>query len=313
MDSKPALFLTTALIALGSGAVGAILTQRMTDSAVAGAQTGGVDSRALDALRSEIASLREERAGELRELDALRGELRLAQSATERAPAELPSAVVGAAVDRWLAERGIGAQAGGADASPAAASDAAAGDDGLPATVEGIVALLANPDLSDMERQEIWQKLRDAKRLDPVVEWFEKNAAEHATDPDAQVQAGEAYVAKILEVGNGPMAGVWATKADGAWDAALEIDPAHWDARFAKAIGLSFWPPIFGKQPEAIRQFEVLLGYQEQAPQKPSHEQTYLMLGNLYAQAGRADDAQAMWKKGLALFPDSDDLKAKLQ
>jgi tetratricopeptide (TPR) repeat protein len=220
---------------------------------------------------------------------------------------------VGAAVERWLAERGQPAAVAGDGASPASSDPAGAADDGLPATVEGVVALLSDPSLSEDERQEIWQKLRDAKRLDAVVEWFEENAAEHASSPDAQVQVGEAYVAKIIEAGNGPLAGTWALKADAAWDRALELDPAHWDARFAKAIGLSFWPPIFGKQPEAIRQFETLLGYQEQAQLEPDHEQTYILLGNLYVQAGRTDDAQALWKKGLALFPQSAELAAKVQ
>jgi tetratricopeptide (TPR) repeat protein len=297
MNSKPTLFLACALIGLASGALGAFLTKRLAGSAVADARSGSSELAALDAVQRDLAQLREARAAETREIEALRGELALARSATERAPADLPSAVVGAAVERWLAERGQPAAVAGDGASPASSDPAGAADDGLPATVEGVVALLSDPSLSEDERQEIWQKLRDAKRLDAVVEWFEENAAEHASSPDAQVQVGEAYVAKIIEAGNGPLAGTWALKADAAWDRALELDPAHWDARFA----------------EAIRQFETLLGYQEQAQLEPDHEQTYILLGNLYVQAGRTDDAQALWKKGLALFPQSAELAAKVQ
>ena len=56
-----------------------------------------------------------------------------------------------------------------------------------------------------------------------------------------------------------------ANKADQAFDAALAVDEKHWDARFTKATALSFWPPIFGKQAESVRQFEILIDQQESA------------------------------------------------
>ena len=42
------------------------------------------------------------------------------------------------------------------------------------------------------------------------------------------------------------------------------------------------------------------------------HSQSYLLLGNLYAQSGDIKEAEAVWKKGLGLFPDDLDLQSKL-
>jgi cytochrome c-type biogenesis protein CcmH/NrfG len=113
-------------------------------------------------------------------------------------------------------------------------------------------------------------------------------------------------------VPDGQERGLYATKADQAFDAALASDPQHWTARFSKAMSLSFWPPIFGKQGEAITQFETIVAQQESSGQaKPEFAQSYLFLGNLYAQGGKADKAAEVWKKGLSLFPENESLKAK--
>jgi cytochrome c-type biogenesis protein CcmH/NrfG len=66
-----------------------------------------------------------------------------------------------------------------------------------------------------------------------------------------------------------------------------------------------------GKQPEAIRQFEVLLSNQEALPARPEFAQTYLFLGNLYHQKGDQEKAAETYKKGAGLFPQNDELARK--
>jgi len=116
----------------------------------------------------------------------------------------------------------------------------------------------------------------------------------------------------VFKAGNGPEAGIWATKADKAFDAALAVDDHCWDARFSKAVSLSFWPPVFGKQGEAIKNFEVLTEQQASQPSDPKFAQTWLLLGNMYQQTGRMDQALATWQKGLALFPGNEALQAQI-
>ena len=107
--------------------------------------------------------------------------------------------------------------------------------------------------------------------------------------------------------------GAYAVAADRTLDRALELDPNHWDARFTKASSLTFYPPIMGKQGEALRHFEILLEQQKALPPDPTHSQTYLFLGNLHQQMGDYQKASRIWKDGLALFPENSDLAKQLE
>lgn len=172
---------------------------------------------------------------------------------------------------------------------------------------------LLDDDLSEMKKQELWARYAKEGKLDELVALFEERAAADPNDPDAQVDLGGAYLQKVFAAGGGPMAGKWAMKADGSFDTALALDERHWEARFSKATSLSFWPPALGKQGEAIRHFEILMGQQEEGPRQPQHAQTYLMLGNTYQQIGDAQKARATWERGLSLFPDEEALRKQVE
>ena len=79
--------------------------------------------------------------------------------------------------------------------------------------------------------------------------------------------------------------------------------PTHWEARFGKAMGLSDWPTFLGKTSEAIHQFELLTKQQESGPREPQFMQTYFILGNLYRESGRPNEALETWRRGLEHFP----------
>ena len=51
---------------------------------------------------------------------------------------------------------------------------------------------------------------------------------------------------------------------------------------------------------------------QANLPRDPKHAQTYLMLGNLYQQQGRMEEAQQAWANGAAIFPDNAELAAQV-
>lgn len=226
--------------------------------------------------------------------------------------ARVSADAIAAAVERYLDEHAEHAASAGARS----ASEPAGGELAVAAAAfdyGNALKSLIDPALSEMDREELWKQIKDAGKLDEAVAWFEQRAADAPNDPDVQVELGTAYVQKILEAGGGPLAGKWAMKADKAWDRALEIDDHHWGARFRKAIGLSFWPPIFGKQNEAISHFETLIAQQEAGAAQPHFVETYKLLGNMYVQAGKADQAAALWKKGLELFPNDPDLLGKTQ
>jgi tetratricopeptide (TPR) repeat protein len=172
---------------------------------------------------------------------------------------------------------------------------------------------LRSEELSGAAKSELWEKIRKAGKLDEAVALFEQRAKDEPYDVEAKVELAGAYIQKIFEAGAGPMAGKWALKVDATVNQALELDPNHWEARFTKAISLSNWPAAFGKQGEAIRQFEILLEQQQRSESRPHHAQTYLFLGNMYQAIGQGEKARATWSAGAGLFPNNGELQKQLQ
>ena len=79
-----------------------------------------------------------------------------------------------------------------------------------------------------------------------------------------------------------------------------------------KAVALSYWPPSMNRGQDVIEHFQTLLQQQESQTSQPQFAQTYVRLGVEYNKAGRTDDAQATWERGLRLFPQNEELKKKL-
>jgi tetratricopeptide (TPR) repeat protein len=163
---------------------------------------------------------------------------------------------------------------------------------------------LQSGDLDYDAQQLLWQEIREAKQTDAVIALFEARAAADPNDPNRQTELGQAYLAKIQEVAGGPLAGAWADKADKSFDKALALDDHHVEARFMKAISLSFWPPVFGKQGQAVKHFEILLEQQSNSAPSEWQSEAFLMLGNLHMQMGKPDQAKLVYQQGLAVFPE---------
>ncbi len=179
-------------------------------------------------------------------------------------------------------------------------------------TLEEALTALAG-DLSYQEQEAWWARIRESGRIDEVIEAFEANAESSPNDPDVQNALGVAYIQKLQTIDDGPIKGMWANKADKAFDAALALDENHWDARFTKATALAFWPPIFGKQAESVKQFEILIDQQEGSGQRnPGYSQSYVFLGNLYQQQGDVAKAREIWRRGLSQFPEDPQLQEAL-
>ncbi|MCY2961714.1 MAG: tetratricopeptide repeat protein [Planctomycetota bacterium] len=199
-----------------------------------------------------------------------------------------------------------------ASAPIASATSSAAKADAKPDAGTAMDRLLAGG-LEWEEAQALWKEVAAAGKLDELVQILEQRAKARGNDPDAQTQLGLAYLQKTFRAGGGPEAGIWATKADRAFDAALAADDKHWEARFQKAVSLSFWPPMLGKQPDAVKQFETLVAQQEASGSKQKgYAATYLFLGNMHLQMGAKDKALAAWNQGLAQFPDDAELLKKI-
>jgi tetratricopeptide (TPR) repeat protein len=298
---KPLLSLLTLVLA-GAVSAAVSLWMRPDEPAVRTAP----ETAPAGALAERCERLEARQAELLRSVDDLRMAMSAVQSESSReavpgeAAVELDEKAIDAALARWFARNST--------EDRSLASKETEGE-----SARDLVAQLLDPELDGLAEEELWQRLREEKRLDEVIAAFEERAAANPDDPGAQVELGGAYLEKIQEVAGGPLAGVWATKADNAFDRALELDPEHWEGRFHKAVALSFWPPVFGKQNEAIHHFEVLVSQQAGRGNQKSFAQTHLLLGNLYQQMGATDKALAAWEHGLSIFPDDEELRNQIE
>ena len=218
------------------------------------------------------------------------------------AVAGLPEAAVEAAARAWLAEHVPAAEPHGARPGSVAA---------MP--IEEIQDYLRGRRPFDTEAQLFYEELRDAGRIDEVVEAAHALALDQPNDPDAQVSLGLASLQALFGLGATPEAGMLAMQADQAFDRALELDPKHVGARFAKAVSLANWPTFMGKTPEAIEHFEVLIEQTSSPGDERALPAAHTFLGSLYERIGEHDQALATWRAGLERWPDSEDLRRQVE
>ncbi len=295
-----ATLLVAALAALGA--------QRFGSARAARSPGAATDTMDLDQVVARAQELRRENERLAREI-----ERRTSLLATSPAPAdEVGEVEIAAALERWRAAHPEEVQAAAARKIERTTRTAPGEVDLASIPMLELVQTLSRSSLTNFERQELFQKLREAGRIDEYVAAIEKLAAEDPENADLQVALGNAYLQKLFAVGNTPEAGKWAPLSDSAFDRALELDEENWGARFSKAVSLSNWPAFLGRGPEAIEHFEILLEQQATQPKQEQFALTYLFLGNMQQAGGERDKAIATWRAGLELFPDMDGLRQAL-
>ncbi|MEM8712340.1 MAG: hypothetical protein AAGG01_15420 [Planctomycetota bacterium] len=291
---------TTAAIvssfAFGVGGVATFLTLGPGSSAQASEDSSQLNLAAQDSTEDLAQAVSELRA----EIKGLKKRSELAQVSGGRMEANISDEAIARAVAAYFENAGeTPTQIDPLDGAPKALGSA-----------EDIAQLLGDAD--DLASVGLWKRIVEEGRDAEVLAHFKALADANPNDPEAQLELGQAYLGRTQEAGASPLAGKYATLADEALDAALEADPEHWEARFTKAVALSFWPPVFGKQAEAIQEYETLVGQQSGLAPSSEHAQTHLLLGNMYHQTGQSDKALAAWRAGLELFPDNSDLASQI-
>jgi tetratricopeptide (TPR) repeat protein len=209
---------------------------------------------------------------------------------------------------RTLVEETVRAEA----AAPRTGEAAGATEDAKKAEADALLAAIREGKIPDHGLFAHFQKAKELGVLDQALAEMERYAAAHAGDPDAQVDLAGAYIAKLMSVPEGMERGQWATKSLASCEAALKIDPEHWDGQFMKGMNLSQWPAFLGKQPEAIRTFEKLIEQQERSAPDPRYAQTYFQLGTVYRAAGNVEKARAAFARGLELYPADKQLREQV-
>ena len=103
-----------------------------------------------------------------------------------------------------------------------------------------------------------------------------------------------------------------ARKAEAMLQGVLASDSTNWEARYTLALLYYHAPSFVGKTGDAIVQFETLLAQQGSRGDFVEEAAPYAWLGDLYERVGRRDDAVALWRRGLALFPNDARLGQRL-
>jgi tetratricopeptide (TPR) repeat protein len=162
------------------------------------------------------------------------------------------------------------------------------------------------------QKQAAWKQLREAGQLDQAIGELEQRVASSPQSVDDMTSLGEAYWKKCAQIKDIREQAILVMKADQTFDAALNLDPSNWEARYTKALAMSHWPQELNKGDEVIAQFTTLIQQQEAATQQPHFAQAYIRLGDQYQKAGNLEYASTVWQRGAAFFPDNTELKEKL-
>ncbi|MFO1475212.1 MAG: hypothetical protein U1F98_01000 [Verrucomicrobiota bacterium] len=174
------------------------------------------------------------------------------------------------------------------------------------------VETLVSPRSTWEQKQAAFKQLKDAGKLDQAISELEHRAAASPESAEYPAALGQAYLQKSSTLHDVREQGILGMKADLTFDAALKTDPGNWDARFMKAVALSYWPVEMNRGPEVIDHFQTLIHQQEGQPAQSQFAQPYLWLGDQYKKMGQPDAARDAWQRGAALFPQNEQLQSRL-
>src|SRR5260370_6178681 len=174
------------------------------------------------------------------------------------------------------------------------------------------IETLVSPQASFEEKQAIWKRLKETGNLDQAITELEQRAANDPQRAEYAAVLGQAYLKKCAGIEDVREQAILAMKADQHLETALGLDPSNWEARFTKAVGMSYWPMQLNNGQEVIEQFQTLIQQQEAQPPQPQFARPYLLLGDQYQKAGYPDYPAQVSQRGSALFPDNSELKHKL-
>ncbi len=182
----------------------------------------------------------------------------------------------------------------------------------VPSGFNQALETLLSPRVTYAQKQAAWQQLRETDKLSDAITELEMRMANDPRSAVIPATLGQAYLQKSATLQDVREMGILGMKADQVFDTALSLDPSNWEARYTKAVALSYWPPQMNKGPEVIAQFQALIEQQQTLPPEPQYALPYAWLGDQYQKAGNTDYAKQVWQRGASLFPNDPGLKAKL-
>jgi tetratricopeptide (TPR) repeat protein len=94
---------------------------------------------------------------------------------------------------------------------------------------------------------------------------------------------------------------------------ALEIEPENWVARYILAMNYFGAPAFLGRAGDAARELDRLIMLQRDRNDRADFARPFEYRGLLWERAGQRDSAEAVWERGLRIFPADSALRARLR
>ena len=145
---------------------------------------------------------------------------------------------------------------------------------------------------------------------DKEIAFFEKLAAKNPTASTAFLNYGFSYVDKIPAAGSITQV-ILANTALTQFTKSIELKPT-WIGLYTRGNSYLYWPKIFGRAQLGVNDLEKAYAMQKGQGKKGIYVRVYISLGDGYWKTGNMDKATAIWKEGLAMFPESKGLKDRL-
>ena len=218
----------------------------------------------------------------------------------------------------WIVALSIGATVlvGGVFGAPANADDdygqgmkKVAAED-WPAALDLLEkAVLAEPD--DLRiGTDYRQAVIAAGEYDRCLAFFAKLVADNPEAPNALMNLGYAHVDKI-PVEGAITAVILANTALTHFTKALEMEET-WLGRYTRGNSYLYWPAIFGRTQLGIDDLERAIEMAESTKKRPYHGRAWAALGDGYWRLENAEKAAEIWRQGLEMYPDNQEIQDRL-
>jgi len=168
---------------------------------------------------------------------------------------------------------------------------------------------LGKTGLSPGEEAEFWKAARTTGVVDELLAELEATVAKNPHDLVARMDLADVYTCKLTTIPGGPEQGVWGNKAEEQWKAVIEVQPDHWQARFALGFNYSMYPEFVDHSREAIEHLEVARRQLTHLPREPRHAETFPALARMYERQRQPERARAVLDEGRQLFPDHEGIR----
>ncbi len=169
-------------------------------------------------------------------------------------------------------------------------------------------AVLAEPDNLRVGT-DYRQAVIAAGEYDRCLAFFEKLVADNPEAPHALMNLGYAHVDKI-PVEGAITAVILANTALTHFTGALELEET-WLGRYTRGNSYLYWPAIFGRTQLGIDDLERAIEMAKTMKQRPYHGRAWAALGDGYWRLEDPVKAAEIWRQGLKMYPDHQEIKER--